>query len=64
MAEKRPIGVYLEESEIAELGRIAQETGVKRGALLRYAVRWFMKQYKAGKIKTETKVTKTLPDLD
>jgi hypothetical protein len=55
------IGIALRASEWAQLQKIADEVGMKRGALLSYAVRWFIKQYLAGSIETVSK--RTLKDL-
>ena len=45
-----PVGVGLKESEVAMLDDIASELGVARNALLRWAVRYFLLQYKRGAI--------------
>lgn len=54
-------GLGLRQSEWAEINRIAAELGIKPHAVTVYAVRYFMAQYKAGKIQPETK--KALPKI-
>jgi len=56
-------GVGLRLSEWAELDTIAADLGMTPHALRVYAVRYFLAQYKAGKIKTAAKTTKTLPGM-
>ena len=51
-------GVSLKGSEWAEIEKIAAELNTKRGALAALFVRYAVKEYKAGKMKTKT--TKTL----
>ena len=51
-------GVSLKGSEWAEIEKISAELNMKRGALAALFVRYAVKEYKAGKMKTKT--TKTL----
>mgnify|MGYP003382140748 CR=1 FL=1 len=51
-------GLSLKASEWAEIEKIAAELNTKRGALAALFVRYAVKEYKAGKMKTKT--TKTL----
>ena len=51
-------GVSLKASEWTEIEKIAAELNMKRGALAALFVRYAVKEYKAGKMKTKT--TKTL----
>jgi len=56
-------GVGLKTSEWVEIEGIAVDLGTTPHAVTAYAVRYFLKQYRAGKIKPETKKTQALPDL-
>jgi hypothetical protein len=56
-------GVSLKESEWEELGTIARELNITPHALASYAVRYFLKAWREGKIKIQIKQTKSLPDL-
>jgi hypothetical protein len=56
-------GVGLKASEWRELEAIAQELGKNRHYVAAYALRYFLKAYRAGDIKPETKKTQTLPGL-
>jgi hypothetical protein len=57
-------GVGLKISEWDELKKIATELGDwTLHAVSAYAIRYFLKDYRAGKIKSETKRTRTLPEL-
>lgn len=47
-------GVGLKESELELLDRIAEQLGVARNGLIRYAVRYFLKAYLAGDVRPET----------
>lgn len=46
----RSLGVGLREGEIKLVDKIAGELGVYRNALLRFAVRWFLLEYLAGRV--------------
>jgi hypothetical protein len=59
----KPRGVGLKQSEWAELEKIAQDAGMKPHAVAAYAVRYFLKDYHAGKIKPEKKEIQSLPEL-
>lgn len=50
----KPVGVGLTAGEIAAIDAIAQEKELTRNALLRFAVRRFIIEYRAGKINLET----------
>ena len=56
-------GVGLKQSEWAELENAAKELGVTPHAVLQYGIRYFMRDYRAGKIKPQSKKIQTLPDL-
>ena len=56
-------GVGLKASEWVELEKIAAEVGTTPHAIAAFGIRYFMKDYRAGKIKTQTKKIQTLPDL-
>jgi hypothetical protein len=56
-------GVGLKSSEWAELEKIAQDAGLKPHAVAAYAIRYFLKDYRAGKIKPQAKKIQTLPEL-
>ena len=45
------VGVGLKEAEVAELDKIVEKLDITRNALMRYAIRYFLNQYSAGKIK-------------
>jgi hypothetical protein len=53
--KRTPLGVQLTQAEITALDEIKEEFGVNRHVLLQMAVRYFLDQYKAGNIKTESK---------
>jgi len=53
-----PISVYLTQEEKTELKSMAKDAGLSRHALLQFAVRDFMKRFKAGEIKAETETVK------
>ena len=46
-----PVGVGLKESELALVDELALELGVARNALIRYAVRYLLSEYRAGRLK-------------
>lgn len=46
----KPLGVGLSEGERSALDGIAGEHGISRNSLLRFAIRWFIVQYRAGDI--------------
>ena len=56
-------GIGLKTGEWQEIDQIADELGWKPGAVVVYAVRYFLKAWHEGKIKTTTRTTKELPDL-
>jgi hypothetical protein len=60
----RAHGIGLKDSEWSELEKIAAEIGVTTHAAAAYGIKYFMRDYKAGKIKTQTKKIQTLPDID
>lgn len=43
-------GVGLKEGEIAALDAIAESLNLARNALMRFAVRWFLMEYRAGRV--------------
>ena len=62
-----PVGVGLKESEVHMLDEIGQDVGLARNALMRYAVRFFLREYIAGRVdlagsvETETKRRLRMP---
>lgn len=47
----RPVGVGLRAGEVQALDNIAAELGgIPRNQLMRFAVRWFILQFRAGKV--------------
>jgi hypothetical protein len=50
-----PVGVGLKASEVAAIDEIAAELGVARNALLRWAVRYFLSEYRAGRAQPDAK---------
>lgn len=56
-------GVGLRQSEWTELEKIADDSGIKLHAVTAYAIRYFLKDYRAGKIKPQAKKIQTLPEL-
>ncbi len=44
------IGVGLKESEVQMLDTIAKQLGIARNGLMRYGLRYFLKEYAAGRI--------------
>lgn len=61
--KNNPRGVFLKIDEWAELEKIATDLDLKPHALRSYAIRYFISQYKAGKIQTKTQTQKTLPEI-
>ncbi len=59
----KPRGVGLKQSEWEELEKIADDTGLKLHAVAAYAIRYFIKAYREGKIKPQARKINTLPDL-
>ena len=53
----KPYGVYLGIDERAAMEKIMKETGENQHALLQFAVKYFIKQYRAGKIKAQKTTT-------
>ena len=51
----KPTTFGLSELERAELQEIADKNGVARNAVGRYAIQYFLKQYRAGKTEVKTK---------
>ena len=58
-----PLSIYLNDDERRQLETIAAELGWKRHKLLQEAVRYFMREYVAGRLKTR-KVVVTTTELD
>ena len=56
-------GVSLKQTEWEEVEKIANDMGIKPHAVAQYAMRYFLKAHREGKIKTQTKKTVTFPDL-
>ena len=57
----RPVGVGLKESEVELIDSIADEYGVARNALMRYAVRYFLKAYYSGDVDLAGSIEKPPP---
>lgn len=59
----KPYGVYLNQSMRADLEKIAQdESGGNFHAVLQYGLKYFIREYKAGKVKIK-KTTQTKLEL-
>lgn len=52
--KRRPLGLYLRNDVLAEVQAIAEENGQAVHGIVTYAVTYFVKQYRAGKVKIET----------
>ena len=52
--KRRPLGLYLRNDVLAEVQAIAAENGQAVHGIVSYAVTYFIKQYRAGKVKIET----------
>jgi len=61
--KNNPKGVFLKLAEWAELEKIATDLDMKPHALRSYAIRYFIAQYKTGKVHTTTQTQKTLPEI-
>ena len=59
----RSRGVGLKLSEWSEIDQIAVELETTPHAIAAYGVRYFLKAWREGKVKPQTKKTQTLPDL-
>jgi len=57
-----PISVYVTEKERDWLDDLARGLGVSRHSLMQYGIRYFMKQYRDGKIEIPTE-TKTVTEI-
>ena len=57
---RRPIGVYVRKDVRAEVDKIAEDEGLSRHSILTYAISYFVRQYKAGKVKIEKEQTTRL----
>ena len=56
----KSVGVSLTQSEWARIEKIASNLRMKRGALLAYAVRLFLKMYESGQLTETAEVLKKL----
>ncbi len=56
-------GLGLKLSEWEEVDRIAADMEIKPHGVLTFAVRYFLKHWREGKIKTKTETKKKFPDL-
>lgn len=56
-------GIGLKLSEWEEIDKIADELGMTPHAVTAYGIRYFLRDWQAGKIKPQVKKTQTLPDL-
>lgn len=52
--KRRPLGLYLRNDVLAAVQEIATENGQAVHGIVTYAVTYFIKQYRAGKVKIET----------
>jgi hypothetical protein len=50
--QKKAVGVYLDNQDWEALDQIAKANGIKRGALLTIAVRFFLHKYKLGEVES------------
>jgi hypothetical protein len=57
---RRPIGLFLRKDVRKEVELIADEEDLNRHALLSYAISYFIRQYRAGKVKIEKEQTTKL----
>jgi hypothetical protein len=56
----RPIGVYLCREDKARLQAVANHEGLKRHALLQFAVLRFLREYEEGRIQLPTQTTRSI----
>jgi hypothetical protein len=56
----RSVGVGLRDSEVDAIDLIAESAGVTRNAILRYAIRYFLRQYQGGKAQLATEEQRTV----
>ena len=54
MDKVRPVGVTLAGSEIAKLDKLADDLGVSRNHLMRYLIRYGVRELEAGRLEPET----------
>ena len=57
-----PISIYVTEDERDWLDALANNLGVSRHSLMQYGIRYFIKQYRDGKIEIPTE-TKTVTEI-
>lgn len=57
----RALGIGLSEGERNALTAIAEELGIARNALGRFALRWFILQYRAGNIDLASEIQEPPP---
>ena len=55
-------GIYLSTSDRERAERAAGELGLKLNSLLKFAVRFFLQEYEAGRIKFETEEKIKIPE--
>ncbi len=58
-----PISVYLNEVERAYMDHLSNNLGVSRHSLMQFAIRYFIAQHRAEKVKIQTK-TKTVTEIE
>jgi hypothetical protein len=63
LKQPNPVSVKLTADELARLDAIADELRIKRHALMRYAILYFLSQYDSGAIPFEQETKKTLKGL-
>lgn len=57
----RPLGVGITSGERDALGEIAAEYELSRNALLRFALRWFILEYRAGRVDIKSHIEQPPP---
>ncbi len=58
--KRRPLGLYLRNDVLAAVQEIATENGQAVHGIVTFAVTYFIKQYRAGKVKIETETRQRL----
>ena len=58
--KRRPLGLYLRNDVLAAVQEIATENGQAVHGIVTFAVTYFIKQYRAGKVKIETETKQKL----
>jgi hypothetical protein len=58
-----PVGVYLDQDTRAEIERMVKDLGVKRHALLQFAIAYFLREYKKNPGIVEFEQKKTIKPI-